>query len=550
MPLTYIIWTQNLELKNNAFIYFLKCYRVTQSYWSCTRCFVIQISVKLCVRSVKKEFYTIINMKKILFIIAAGLLSALSFPQAPAVKDTMRNILIVTAHPDDWEDGMGGTALLLKDKYHIHVCIVTKGQRGLSKEPSEETVKIRAIEAANACKLVNAELHFLDKVDGDALADKTGIDQVVKLLNDLNPVMIFTLWGIEVPDHAAVSNMTRMALYQTGMIHDREVYFFEAGRGGQTNQFEPDLYVNITDVKEKKDDLIRCHVCQNKDDGMRKHHEEQARFHGWVARCDYAEPFKTYYPITNIRWDNKRPQYTLLNLETPELLKPYETNKDVLIISTHPDDWEISMGGTALLMKDKYNIHVLILTRGEGIKPNKPGVNPAEARSQQAAEGCKKINASLHIMNFPDGKLTDEKELVDSILYWVNKINPGMIFMHWQFDKPDHAAAAIASSKALSINGMIHDHEIYYFGGLPATLKHFDPEFYINISSVAGEKEKLVHLHEMPIHEDGSLAKSIMEANHFYGVINSCDYAEGFRTQYPLINHRWNKKTKFSLLKL
>ena len=485
-----------------------------------------------------------------LLLLLGFLTTPISFSQSPAKKDSLRNILVITAHPDDFEAGLGGTAMLLKDKYRFHILICTGGDRGLSKEPSQKTVEIRKIEATNAAKMVNGVVHFMGKVDQEAVADRKGIDQIVALLKELDPAIIFTMWGIEVPDHAAVSSMARAALYETGMIHDREVYFFEAGRGGQTNQFDPDFYVNISDVKQKKDSLLACHVCQNKDNKLVEHHTEQARFHGWVARCDYAEPFKTYYPITNVRWDNKRPSYSLLDLEIPGLLKPYENNKDVLIISTHPDDWELAMGGTALMMKDKYNIHVLILTRGEGIKPKQAGVDPAEARKKQAEEGCKKINASLHIMNFPDGKLTEEKALVDSILWWANKINPGMIFMHWQLDKPDHAAAAIASSKALSINGMIHDHEVYYFGGLPGTLKSFDPEFYVNISSVAAEKEKLVHLHEMPIHEDGTLVKAIMEANRAYGVTNSCEYAEGFRTQNPMINHRWNKKTTFSLLKL
>jgi len=490
------------------------------------------------------------NMKKIILVITAGLFCLYAFPQNKPKKDNLRNILIVTAHPDDWECGMGGTALMLKDMYKINVVIVTKGQRGLGKEPSEETVKIRAIEAANACKMVNGNLRFLDQVDGDAYPDQKSIDTLAAIMTRLDPAMIFTLWGVDVPDHAAVSNMTRMALYKTGMIHDREVYFFETGRGGQTNQYEPDLFVNITDVKAKKDSLIRCHVCQNKDDGLVNRHSRQAEFHGWMARCDFAEPFKTYYPMINNRWDGKRPSYTLLNLEPAGIQHPYENNKEVLIISTHPDDWEISMGGTALLMKEKYNIHVLILTRGEGIKPHVAGVDAAKTRMQQAADGCKKINASLHIMNFPDGGLSGNKELTDSILYWANKINPGIIFMHWQFDKPDHAAAAIASSKALAVNGMIYDHEVYYFGGLPGTLKEFEPDFYVNISSVAKEKEALVHLHESPIHEDGALVKSIMEENHSWGIPNGCEYAEGFRTHLAMINHRWNKKTRYSLLKL
>lgn len=460
-----------------------------------------------------------------------------------------RNILIVTAHPDDWECGMGGTALLLKDQYQIHICIVTGGQCGINGKSDEETAGIRAKEAIHSGNLVNAQLHFMNQADGDAQADKAGIDQIVKLLNDLDPVMTFTHWGIDVPDHAVVSNMTRKALYQTGMIHDREIYFFETIRGGQTNQFKPDLYVNITDVKEQKDELIRCHVCQNKDDGLQKTNEEQTRFHGKMARCNYAEPFKTYSPIINTRWD-KLPHYSLLDLEVPGLLKPFENNKEVLIIATHPDDWELAMGGTAALMKDQFNIHVLILTRGEGALGKEKSEDCAKLRKEQAEACCKRINASLHIMHFPDGSCAVGNELVDSIRQWADTLNPGIIFLHWPFDKADHAAVATASAKALSLNGMIHDREIYYFGVQQETLKHFDPEFYVNISGVIGTKMELITIHDLPSHKKGELLEGALATNRFHGSNNGCRYAEGFRTHYPLVNHRWNKKTKLSLLKL
>ena len=463
--------------------------------------------------------------------------------------EALRNILIVAAHPDDWECGMGGTALLLKDKYRIHVCITTRGQRGLGKEPSEETVKIRAKEAANACEKIGAKLYFLDQMDGDALAGKDKIGRIVQLLKDLDPAIIFTMWGIEVPDHAAVSAMTRIALLRTGMIHDREIYFFEAGRGGQTNQFKPDLYVNIGAVKAAKDELIRCHVCQNADDKLAQLHEQQNRFHGWVARCDFAEPFKTWYPLINSRWE-KRPRNTLLDLDADGLSRPCEGNREVLIVGTHPDDWEIAMGGTALLMKDKFNMHVLILTRGEAALGGERRDEIAALRKTQAEEGCKKIGAQLHLLDFPDGQLTGGQEVVDAVLEQVNRINPGIIFLHWPMDKPDHAAAAIAGSKALCINGMIHDREIYYFGVQQETLAHFDPDLYVNISGVIEKKRELIAMHDLPSHPPGALEQEALETNRFFGKANRCGYAEGFRTHYPLVNHRWNKKTRFSLLNL
>ena len=42
----------------------------------------------------------------------------------------MKSILLVVAHPDDLAWGMGGTDLLLKDRYHLHVVCATTGECG------------------------------------------------------------------------------------------------------------------------------------------------------------------------------------------------------------------------------------------------------------------------------------------------------------------------------------------------------------------------------------------------------------------------------------
>jgi len=478
-----------------------------------------------------------------------GSVSCPLFSQMPAPPAGKPNVLIISAHPDDWEAGMGGTAFLLKEKYKIHVLIATKGERGLSKEPSAQTAAIREKEARKACEMIGADLHFMGKIDQEVYADEAAVAQVTALLKQLDPVMIFSMWNIDVPDHAAAGTIARLALFRTGMIYDREVYFFEAGRGGQTNQFIPDFYVNVTSVKDKKDELIRCHACQNKEDKLVNAHTGQLRFHGEVARCDYAEAFKTFLPITNARW-GKDPQYSLLQLETEKVQHLYDNNREVVIICCHPDDWEIAMGGTALKMKDKYHMHVLILTRGEKGLGEERTEEAIRIRHEHAMKTASMIHADLHIMSFKDGALTAEKEAVDSVIRYLEKINPGIIFCHWGMDKSDHAAASNICTKALASTGMIHDRQVYYFGVSTQTLSHFDPEIYVNITDVMDQKKEMIRIHTLPGHEEHELIDFAVKANSFYGMVNRCDYAEGFRTHYPLVNHRWNKKTLYELLDL
>lgn len=487
---------------------------------------------------------------RLLYLLLTTFILSISLSAFSQVKKK-ENILIITAHPDDWEDGMGGTAYLLSKEYNIHVIIATKGERGLESQGKtfDETTPIRIKEAQNACDKIGAKLHFMGKIDQEVHADNQGIDQVVELLEELDPKIIFTMWNVEIADHAGAGAIAIQALYRTKMIYDREVYFFEASRGYQTNHFNPDIYVNITSVIDKKMELIRCHVCQNPNDDMAMHHKETNKFHGDVARSNYSEGFKTYLPLINARWD-KNPTYSLLNIEEVELKHPYDNNKEVLIICAHPDDWELAMGGTALKMKDKYNIHVVILTQGEAALDLDKAEATAKLRKEQAEKACAKINATLHIMDFGDGKLVTSKAAVDSVVAQLNTIKPGIVFCHWGIDKADHAAAANICTKALNTSKMIYDMEIYYFGGALQNLSQFEPEIYVNISDVADEKRELIEMHALPNHKEGMLEGIAFEANKYFGLINRCEYAEGFRTQFPLINHRWEKKTKFSLLDL
>jgi LmbE family N-acetylglucosaminyl deacetylase len=250
-------------------------------------------------------------------ILSLAFISIFCFANSQSIqkKDSLPNMLIITAHPDDWEFTMGGTAYLLKDKYHIHIVIASKGERGLSKEPSTETAAIRVKEAEASAQKINAALHFLGKIDGEIYADKDGVDKVISLLNELKPTLIFILWPIDKPDHAAAANIALMALMKTDMIYDKEIYFTDAGHGATTNQFEPKLYVNTTSVWKNKEELIRCHACQNKEGHLLEGAKIIDKNYGYMIRTEYAEGFVPVYPLSNGRWDsNKKIKCTLIEL--------------------------------------------------------------------------------------------------------------------------------------------------------------------------------------------------------------------------------------------
>ncbi len=228
------------------------------------------------------------------------------------MSSTRRNIVTVVAHPDDVSNSMGGTLLRLKDRYALHTLCATKGERGISGKTYDEAGAIREKEEAAASALLGAELTFLGRINGQLFADREICEAVAAIFRNLDPVAVFTLWPINRhEDHTAVYEITMKGLFLAGLVDKAEVYMSENDIGGQTLQFEPDVYVDITEVIDAKCEMVRCHVSQNHGDVERVIRRNRVR--GMFARCDYAEGFKTLLPITTGR-GGRRSDSILLEL--------------------------------------------------------------------------------------------------------------------------------------------------------------------------------------------------------------------------------------------
>lgn len=208
-------------------------------------------------------------------------------------------ILFVVAHPDDVAGCVGGTMLLLRKKYAFHVACATKGERGCPARWSmAKTAAIREKEEQAACRMLGADLTFLGQIDAEVFADRQACEQVAGLIRRLKPVAVFTLWPIDAhPDHLAVSNIARKAMGLAGS--KAELVFFEAYFRSQTSQFDPDIYVDITPVIERKMAIVRCHKCQNTGGRLERGMREQNSFRGGQCGVAFAEGFKTVRPWKN-----------------------------------------------------------------------------------------------------------------------------------------------------------------------------------------------------------------------------------------------------------
>jgi len=98
-------------------------------------------------------------------------------------------------------------------------------------------------------------------------------------------------------------------------------------------------------------------------------------------------------------------------------------NLDVLIFAAHPDDAELSMGGTiAKLTGSNFKVGIIDLTEAElstrGTK---------EIRKKETEEASKLLNLSFREnLKFPDGKLKVDDEIVNEIIYKIRKHQPNL----------------------------------------------------------------------------------------------------------------------------
>lgn len=209
------------------------------------------------------------------------------------------SVVFIVAHPDDVAHAMGGTALLLHNKYNLHVFCATKGQRGIADKTPDEAAGIREKEEMAACRILNARLTFLSQMDGEVYSDRNACKTIAEELKRLQPKAIFTLWPVNRhPDHVAAYDIAMQAIKQSGISPDTDVYMAENDIGGVTRQFEPDILVDISDIIEEKRELVRLHKSQNPDEDAVSQVIGRNVFRAKFAHCAYAEAFKMTSPVT------------------------------------------------------------------------------------------------------------------------------------------------------------------------------------------------------------------------------------------------------------
>lgn len=216
-------------------------------------------------------------------------------------------ILAVGAHPDDLDILCAGTlAKLAKRGDEIFMGILTDGSRGHFRIPPVELAEIRKSEATESSKVIGAELIWLGMPDACLFDDERTRLEVIDMMRIAKPDLIMIHSPNDYhPDHRMASKLVSDATYIATVPHIKTehphyggvapIYYMDTLAGVD---FQPEVYVDITDTIDKKKEMMSKHQSQVQ---WLKEHDNidilefidiTAKFRGLQCGAMYAEGFR------------------------------------------------------------------------------------------------------------------------------------------------------------------------------------------------------------------------------------------------------------------
>ncbi len=173
---------------------------------------------------------------------------------------------------------------------------------------------------------------------------------------------------------------------------------------------------------------------------------------------------------------------------------------DVLAVAAHPDDVELSAGGTLIrLAAMGYKTGILDLTRGEAGTRGTP-----ELRAQEAAAAAQLMGATVREnLDLGDAHLQSDDASRTKLVRVLRRLRPRIIFTQHQDDPhPDHAHTARLVREAAHLSGLAKfDAEAAQARWRPSCVAYFlfprtlPPTFIVDISDTWQRKWEAIRAH-------------------------------------------------------
>lgn len=212
---------------------------------------------------------------------------------------------------------------------------------------------------------------------------------------------------------------------------------------------------------------------------------------------------------------------------------------DILVVAPHPDDAEISVGGTICRSRrEGMRVGVVELTNGE---PTPHG--SAETRAAETETATRVMDLSWrHNLALPNRKLESNLVARRALAEVFRLTRPQIILApYWEDAHPDHVAASALADAArfwskLSRTDMagerFHPPQIYYYWSIHLRI-HPKPAFVIDISDTIDDKMEAVRAYKSQVIEGRpethpTLTDDVRDRARYWGWTIGTAYAEPF----------------------
>ena len=223
-------------------------------------------------------------------------------------------------------------------------------------------------------------------------------------------------------------------------------------------------------------------------------------------------------------------------------MKPLDQPLDILVVAPHPDDAEISVGGTICQsLKQGLRVGVLELTNGE---PTPHG--SIEIREQETNAATKVMQLSWrHQLGLPNRSLQNDLDSRREVSGMFRLTRPQIVLApYWEDAHPDHVAASQLIDDArfwskLSRSDLagepFHPSRIYYYFSVHLKI-HPSPSFVIDISETLEQKMKAIQSYESQVfqgrsQEFPSFLDDIRDRARYWGWTIGTKYGEPFASR-------------------
>lgn len=170
-------------------------------------------------------------------------------------------VVVVGSHPEDPMFACGGLIAKLASDGHEVIVASVASKRRVAVVGFETYAETRRNEFEAATKLLGAKAYLFDYQNEFLFNDEPTRDAITTWLSETNPDVVVTHWPLDTNGNHHVTG----ALVWNSYLNQSKwnLYFFENVTYYQTLAFNPQLFLDIADVRDLKKEACLIHKSQN-----------------------------------------------------------------------------------------------------------------------------------------------------------------------------------------------------------------------------------------------------------------------------------------------